>query len=537
MLDKIILLGLALALPANAPALPAPSASGSEEFVLFQEPEYFSFDELKTLSKNPKPKGRLGEKLTRFFKTPAISNEAYFRGKRPRHKRNFRLGPHLNIASWNIEKSYHIREAIALLTSEENYLSMVDPRKAPLGSDRRKKILRQRRRLADADILVLQEMEVGIKRSDYLDAAREMANALGMNYAFAPQYLEIDPVNLGVDTIMLEDGSEDIEAADYYRVDPEKFKGVFGSAVLSKYPIKQVEVRPLRYQPYNWYESERKKIGFLEKTRRFGSKTVFKNELTREMKAGGGRHYFRVDLDVPELEGGTLTIINVHLEIKCRPKDRKKQLEEILEEIQSIRNPLILMGDFNAAPDDISPTSVQRVIKRTAKNPTTWFNAAVSYVTPYGLAINTTRGVSNRTKNLNDPFAADVKVVAPNPLKPMFSMIREFRFSDGKVFDFRGDAARSVEGRKGLLSNSNQRGLKGFRTTFSVRRPIGIIGKYRLDWVFVKSYLYDPTDTSATYKFAPHFGETLEEMNENLIEKISDHHPNVLELPLREPNI
>ena len=78
------------------------------------------------------------------------------------------------------------------------------------------------------------------------------------------------------ETIKLEDGSEDKEASKFYQVDPEKYKGVFGSAILSKYPIKHVEVRPLNYQPYDWYEGEKQNIGFLEKTRRLGAKTAFK---------------------------------------------------------------------------------------------------------------------------------------------------------------------------------------------------------------------------------------------------------------------
>ena len=63
------------------------------------------------------------------------------------------------------------------------------------------------------------------------------------------------------------------------------------------------------------------------------------------------------------------------------------------------------------------------------------------------------------------------------------------------------------------LGNSNQRDLKGFKTTFSVKRPIAeVFGKYRLDWIFVKSYLRDPFEAHGPYRFAPHFGETLEEI-------------------------
>jgi len=496
-----------------------------------------TFEELKSLSLNPKPKDpALKAKLAAFWQTPLINNEAHYRGVKPHKPTDFFLGPYLRVVTWNIEKSLYMDRAISLLTSQKAFEFMVDPEQAPPDSDTYKNIKRQWERLLQADVIVLQEMEIGIKRSQYWNAAAKLAEALDMNYAYGPQYLEVDPVILGVENLEYEDGQIDQEAMDFYKVDPEKYKGVFGSAVLSRYPIKHAEVRPLDEQPYDWYSGEKQKIGFLEKARRFGAKTAFKNELTREIKVGG-RHFFRIDLDIPDLPEGTLSVINIHLEIKCQPKDRDRQMAEILSYIRKINNPVIMLGDYNAAPTDISPTSVTRVVKRTAKNPTTWLNRAVNYVSPHGLAINTARGVSNVTKNFNDPFASDVKVVAPNPLKKMFSRIQDFRFGDGGAFDFRGDSVRSVGAKKALLANSNQRGTKGFVTTFSVRRPWGIIGKYRLDWIFVKSYLKENQPENAPYRFSPHFGETLEEMNTCLREQISDHHPSVVDLPFEEPRL
>ena len=394
--------------------------------------------------------------------------------------------------------------------------------------------MRQRNRLTGADVIVLQEMDIGVKRSGYIDAARELAKALKMNYTYGAEQLEIDPVYLGLEKIEYEEGGVDEEATSHFAVDPARYKGAFGCAVLSRYPIKHVEVFQLKNQGYDWYAGEKERVGFLETLRRGGAEAAFKNQMTRELKAGG-RIYFRVDLDVPGLAGGTLTIINIHLEIKCQPKDREKQMEEILSYIKGIRHPVIMVGDFNSAPTDLSPTSVTRVIKRTAKNPTTWLSLAVNYVSPYGLALNTARGATNVTKNWQNPFAKDIPVVAPNPLRPMFEMIHTFRFDDGGVFDFRGDPERSINHKVDLLANSNQRSRKGFKTTFRVRRPWGIVGKYRLDWIFVKSFLKNSEDPDGPYRFAPHFGETLEEMNTSLGIPISDHHPNVVDLPLQEP--
>jgi len=508
-------------------------------YIRHKEPDFLTFDELQSLSQNPNPVGSLKQKLDKFWMTPIINNEAYYRSARPHNFKDPQLGNFLRIASWNIEKSFHIDEAIQLFTSPDAYEKMVNLEKAPVGTETWIDMKRQRERLLKADIILFQEMEIGIKRSGYINAAAEMAKALNMNYAFAPQYLEVDPVTMGTEQLEFEEDDIVIqkEAREFFTVEPAKYKGVFGSAVLSRYPIKYVEVRPLKTQPYDWYWGELQKIGVTEKMRRAGTKSLFKNVIQRELKAGG-RHYFRVDLEVPELPKKTLTLINIHLEIKCEPIGRQAQMTEILGYVQDIENPVILMGDFNMAPTDISSTTAGRILKRTASNPTTWFSLAVNVLSPHALVLNTTRLISNVTKNFNDPTAKHVPVVAPNPMKPFMEMMENYRFTDGRAFDFRGDPARSVGNKKKTLANSNQRGeKKGFVTSFRVLRPIGIVGKFRLDWVFVKSFLIDPYDVSGPYRFAPHFGETLEAMNYNLTLPISDHAPNVVDLPFNEPNI
>lgn len=503
-------------------------------YVRRQDLNYFTHEELKYISKNPTPSGELEQKLKNFWRSTLISNEAYYRGVKPHRPKSLQLGEFLRAITWNIEKSLNIPAAIGTFTeSKETFNHRIDSSKVQVGSEDYEFIMRQRERLKHADIVVLQEMEIGVKRSDYRNAAEEIAKALDMNFAYAPQYLEVDPVTLGTEKIEMEDGSEDFEAEEYYRVDPEKYKGVFGSAVLSRYPIKHVEVRPLDHQAYDWYEGEKEKVTFLESARRLGTKTLFLNELTREIKVGG-RHYFRVDLDVPGVENNTVSVINIHLEIKCKPKEREKQIKEILGYIKGIKNPVIMLGDFNAAPTDISPTSAWKIAKNTATNPSALLGLGLQVA---GSSLNTPRVATNIVKNFNDPFAADIKVVAPNPLKDMFELIRDFRFEDKRVFDFRGNSNRSIGNKSGILANSNERGLKGFKTSFSVKRALSVIGKYRLDWVFVKSNLYQPEDEKGSYVFAPHFGETLEELNTSLVYPVSDHHPSVVDIPFGEPKV
>ena len=504
------------------------------DFVRYSAPDFLTFDELVSLSKDPYPTGSLLSKLEHLWKTPIISNEAYHSGVLPQKRIHPQLGPFLRVATWNIEKSFEIERVIKILNSAESYKQMIDPAKAPPASKQYQNAVLERDLLSEADIFFVQEMDIGVKRSDYVDAARELAKALRMNYAYGATYLELDPAYLGLEKMEFENGQTDQEAVNYYKADPMHYKGLFGIAVLSRYPIKKVEVFPLHNQGYDWYWGEKKKLTFLEKSRRFGSETVFLSKLHREMKIGN-RIFMRVDLHVPGLPNDTLTLINIHLEIKCLPKARELQVREILSYIQDIKNPVIMAGDFNSAPSDLSPTSVGRVAKRTAKDPTTWFSIAVNHIAPQALLINATRTVSNVTKNFQNPTAKSIPVIAPNSTAGLFEAIQNYRFKDGHAFDFRGDSERSVNGEKGLLSNSNQRDRFGYKTTFQVRRPLGdIVGKYRLDWVFVKSFLTDPKDSAGSYQFSPHFGRTLEDMNTVVDKQFSDHHPNIVDLPFEE---
>lgn len=502
-----------------------------------QGPEYLTHGELVTLSQDPNPGGRLGEKVQKILNTPFISNEAAFRGARPRKPVDPQLGPFLRVVQWNIEKSMKMQEAIRAFTDEAAFIKLIDTEKYPRGSPEYNEVLEERRLLEQADILILQEMDVGMKRSEYLNAAQELAQALNMNYVYGTQQLEIDPINLGIEKFEDEQGVGDAKLQELFRVEPEKYRGLFGSAVLSRYPILDVKFFQLRNQAYDWYHGEQVPLSSLEKARRRGTKAVFLEKLFREMKVGG-RVFLRVDLYVPELKEKRLSVINVHLEIKCKPKAREIQIAEILSHIIEIKNPVILAGDFNVAPGDLSPTSVRRELRNTAASPTFWFDQAVRYANPQGLVLTGLRFFSNITKNFQNPTARHIPVIAPNPTKGLFKLIENYRFYDGSTFDFRGNPRRSVNGKGGLLANSNQRDRVGYKMTFTTDRTIAeVLGKYRLDWMFVKSYLTSPKDNGGPYRFTPHFGRTLEAMNDRLQARISDHHPNMVDLPFEEPRI
>ncbi len=491
----------------------------------FQGTDFLSFNELKSLAVEPKPSGKTEEKLMRFFKKPIISNEAWYEGKRPKRGENDVMGEFLRVATWNIEKSLRTQEVAEMFRSRDSFSGMIDPKKAAEGSADREALMAEYDRLDSADVLLLQESDIGVPRSGYQNSAREIAKALDMNYVFAPQQLEIDPI-----VRELEDKPED----NVQSPDPSKYKGVFGLAVLSKYPIRTAKCFQLKANTYDWYAKEKKETPFMEDARRLAAEILFDNETHREIKIGG-RIFFRVDLAVPGLPDETVSIIHNHLEIKATAKDRERQLAEILEEIRDIPHTVIMAGDFNSSSQDLSPTSTLRVLSRTSKDPQTWFGVGLNLAMQAATVANASRTLLNHAKNLHDPLAPNIPILFPNKKRKLITDVRDFRFSDGGKFDFRGDRERSINRSTAMLANSNERAIKGMTPTFSVKNPIGPLGQGRLDWIFVKAPPSAQPQGDQSYRLAPHFGETLTRFASGLKARLSDHSPCVLDIPLQEP--
>jgi endonuclease/exonuclease/phosphatase family metal-dependent hydrolase len=495
-------------------------------------PALLSFKELSRLVEDPKPEGELAEKVDALFRTPFVDNRAYYRNGLPEPQVHPQLGPSIRVSSWNIEKSVRIDEVSRALTSPRYFGNQLraEYEEDSLGQS---EAMRQRAALAASDVLLLQEMDIGHCRSGYLFAAQHLARKLKMNFVYAPQQLEIDPVHLGLDHIRFDNGDTDARACRALLGKSATYKGVFGVAVLSRYPVKNVQLFQLKEQPYDWYEGEIKKPDFLEAGRRKGASGLFHFQPIREVKVGG-RAFTRVDLHVPNLPLNTLTVINVHLEIKTNPKQRERQLKEILSYIKDIKNPVVMAGDFNSSAADVSSTSLARFSKNTTSDPRNLLAAGLHAAEVTG--VSQIKTAINGFKNYRDPLAWNIPVILPNKTKGLFDLIENHRFDDGGAFDFRGDASRSTHGNAGKLSNSNQRhGVKGFTFTHSLPRPIGVIGWNRLDWIFVKSFLSAPNQKDGPYRMAPHFGETLGLMNLAVKQPFSDHHPITTVLPLQEP--
>jgi hypothetical protein len=87
-----------------------------------------------------------------------------------------------------------------------------------------------------------------------------------------------------------------------------------------------------------------------------------------------------------------------------------------------------------------------------------------------------------------------------------------------------------------ILADSNERGRKGFVPTYAFARVYkGLAGRFKLDWFFIKPFIQDPRSREQSYLFAPHFAQTMRELNESGEDRISDYPPMTVDLPSREP--
>jgi endonuclease/exonuclease/phosphatase family metal-dependent hydrolase len=204
------------------------------------------------------------------------------------------------------------------------------------------------------------------------------------------------------------------------------------------------------------------------------------------------------NLDFPALPEQTVTVAVTHLESSASPKGRRSQMREVLSYLQPIKNPVILGGDLNTS------------------------------------GVDRARGEKEDTKAAPPPIEAPYSEL-PNPEKEMLWDVACLRFADNRAFDFRGDRENSANGSNLLLANSNETTQNGFAPTFELQRTLGNFGKFKLDWIFVKGYLQTPLDKNGSYRFAPHFGRVFRALNYSSKERISDHSPLIVDLPLVEP--
>ena len=519
------------------------TALSAQDYVRHSEPKFFSYDELVQLSLDQEMAPELAEKLRVITTTPFVNNEAYYRGAKPRPLEIKDLGPSLRVACWNIERGLELDDIQLFLTDKDRFMAKMDEERKKAKESGQKvravaleKIPEEIEILKAADVWILNEVDWGVKRSQYREVVRELAETLDMNWAYGVEFLEIDSKQLGTDTFEDHETEEARQQLlELFRVDQDRIRALHGNAVLSRYPIRAARLVPFKAQ-YDWFNGE-KKITALEKGKRKAA-TLIGEDLQREMRRGGRMTLF-VDLDVPELPGHTLTVAATHLENRAKPKVRRQQLEELLSHVNETSDPVVIAGDLNTTGADSTPTSVKNMLYKQFGSTDFWTTKGVQWATGVGMVYGATKsaiklaGVQYRV----DPTSANIPGLSANLERGFFTTLEQFRFADGKAIDFRGVPERTVNGKSGTLADSNQRAGKGFAPSFATELMWGKVrvAKFRLDWIFVKSELENPRDQKGSYAFAPHFARTLIDLNDYPPVPMADHSPITIDLPFHEP--
>ncbi len=535
------LASLAIAMGA---ALAGSSDLRAQNYVRNSGPELFSYDELVQLSMDQELSPQLAEKLHKITTTPFINNEAYLKGTRPPPLNVPGLGPTLRIAFWNIERGLELDDIQLFLRDEDAFLAKVKAdREAATAAGKRvraadvEKLREEIEVLKAADVWMLNEVDWGVKRTEYREVVRELAKTLDMNWAYGVEFLEIDPKQLGTDAFNVGETEEERQQLlEVFKVDKNKLRALHGSAVLSRYPIRGARLVPFTVG-YDWFKET--KISSLERGKRKAG-VLIGEDLLREVRRGQ-RTTLYVDFDVPDAPGKKVTIACTHLENRAKPKVRRQQLEELLKEIHGIKHRVVVAGDMNTTGTDSTPTSVEYMLYKQFGSLDFWVTKGIQWTTGVGLIYTGAKtfvkvsGIQYRV----DPTSANIPGASPNLERGFFTTLEKYRFEDGKAFDFRGVRERTVNGTAGTLADSNQRQSAGFTPTFVaefVYKKLQV-AKFKLDWFFVKADLTQPRQTDAPFVFAPHFARTLVNLNNCLPERISDHSPMTIDLPFHEPTL
>ncbi len=153
----------------------------------------------------------------------------------------------------------------------------------------------------DADVYLLQEVDMNVRRSDYRNVASDLAHDLKLNWVFAGEFQEIGQSRRNI-------------------------PAVTGQAVLSRYPIHNAFALP------------------------FENQARLRWNLDPFQPRRGGRLALRA-------ESGGLLLYNAHIESAKNDRFRNKQVDEMLVdhlEPKRAALPVVFAGDFNTEnlPDE-----------------------------------------------------------------------------------------------------------------------------------------------------------------------------------------
>lgn len=496
--------------------------SGLSGFYILDE---LTFEELKSLGRVDSVPPELQKKIDIVLNTPIVDNTISQNTDKIINT-DKDIGDFIRVVCWNIERGLSIDEIKEAFEDPELYIAQADavnPKKADL-------VRKQVEELKNADIIILNEVDMGMPRTDYRNIAKDFAEIFGYNYAYGVEFLEVDPARFGED--VTEWSEERILFKDKeFRLIPEQFKGMHGTAIVTRFKLKNVRIVRLPVA-YDWFNNEKKGLSGLEIEKRLFARKRLNEYILREIRLGS-RMALIADVDVPGF-GSPVTIIAAHLENRARPSARKKQILYLLNQVKNVHNPIILAGDFNTSGHDASPLILSKEIKEFLLALVNPLKLAQEFVDVLDFALYLVEDFIGIFWQYTDPTQINIPIINHNAERKVFKAIQHFKFDDNTVFDFRGTKSFSAN-KSGRLSHSNQRVFTGFKPTYTLSKKF-YRSKFKLDWIFVKGFLTDRKTEKEKYRFAPMFGRVYYDFNYyNKKEPLSDHAPISVDLPLNSP--
>jgi hypothetical protein len=164
---------------------PAQDRTGAD-YTRTSQPAMLSYQELVALGEETVDP-ILDAKLHTLLTTPFVNNEAYFNGLKPLRPDLKGMEPSLRLVEWNIERGIELDKIKLLLTDKQAFISEAHGEGASRTNAEKAKddVLRaQMDVLQSADVLVLNEVDWGMKRSDYRAVVKDLADAFKMNWAY-----------------------------------------------------------------------------------------------------------------------------------------------------------------------------------------------------------------------------------------------------------------------------------------------------------------------------------------------------------------
>jgi len=415
---------LALGTAVSASTAQEKSASAATRAEQSANPDLLSFEDLVALASGAAPEGALGARFSALLNTPFVYGETGNSDIQPHRPTVTGLGTVLRVGLWNIERGLNFEQIRSALGDPAEFRPMI----ASQNLGRKEIIESQLATLQGVDVLILNEADWGMKRTEYRNVTQELAAALHMNYAYGVEFVEVDPVfDLGTEQVHLTDAQEDQRLQQDLQVDRNRYRGLHGTAILSRYPIERARILRLPVC-YDWYNKEYNAISKLEKGRRWSAQKLFSERVERELRQGG-RMALIADISVPDLPTGHATIVATHLENKCPPECRRRQMQALLADVKTDNNPLVIAGDLNTTSRDNTPTSIRNEIMTRVTDYKFWIGQAVSHFNPLGIFQYTLTPV-RYFHGYNDPTAFHLPILWDNREQPLFKTLRKFRFAE-----------------------------------------------------------------------------------------------------------